>query len=468
MDSNIGTVDNSEFIDIQGFDTTSGLPLILYVSKNIDYSSFYLRQYKLALGGVVPINNEELIYKYDNTTSYFIVDFVVSNYMDNWFDYDKLHSYIYNIDQNFDDNYKFNKISNTDILLFHDFEKTNVISFNNYIYKNNDNTFCFIKNVDRNILPCVVLKCINENDNVQDVLNYLDNYFVRNNLVLENNFYNNSLLYFSYIQTVSYKNYFLINTEECFVNKMLNFKYVKNLYDEIKRYQLNNIYSDSTIYTVNFKSASSLLNIEVFNSVNIANSLLEDVVVDEQFNLDNTTVAIYDDVMSVLLNENIYKVNISNISDSYLLCIYDYKNLLNSENKLVIFNKVIGVDQYAFYSLFSDENDYTLSEFFINVINNFNKLILLYDIEQNKIQNLSISKLIVNTNNNNPIIINKDLINDYTIFKINKTEYNKLLSNYFNINNIYNLDIENILYSYAAQGNGYIFNINNNDIIMVK
>jgi len=98
MDSNIGTVDNSEFIDIQGFDTTSGLPLILYVSKNIDYSSFYLRQYKLALGGIVPINNEELIYKYDNTTSYFIVDFVVSNYMDNWFDYDKLHSYIYNID----------------------------------------------------------------------------------------------------------------------------------------------------------------------------------------------------------------------------------------------------------------------------------------------------------------------------------------------------------------------------------
>jgi hypothetical protein len=125
---------------------------------------------------------------------------------------------------------------------------------------------------------------------------------------------------------------------------MLNFKYVKNLYDEIKRYQLNNIYSDSTFYTVNFKSASSLLNIEVFNGVNIVNSLLEDVVIDEQFNLDNTTVAIYDDVMSVLLNENIYKVNINNVNDSYLLCIYDYKNLLNSENKLVIFNKVIGVD----------------------------------------------------------------------------------------------------------------------------
>jgi hypothetical protein len=92
----------------------------------------------------------------------------------------------------------------------------------------------------------------------------------------------------------------------------------------------------------------------------------------------------------------------------------------------------------------------------------------LYDIEQNKIQNLSISKLIVNTNNNNPIIINKDLINDYTIFKINKIEYNKMLSNYFNINNIYNLDTENVLYSYAAYGNGYVFNISNNDIIMVK
>jgi len=52
------------------------------VSDNINYETFYLRQYKVAIGGLIPINNDELYYSYSLDVDHYEIDFVVNDYMD--------------------------------------------------------------------------------------------------------------------------------------------------------------------------------------------------------------------------------------------------------------------------------------------------------------------------------------------------------------------------------------------------
>jgi hypothetical protein len=117
--------------------------------------------------------------------------------------------------------------------------------------------------------------------------------------------------------------------------------------------------------------------------------------------------------------------------------------------------------------LYSDKNDYTFSDYFINSINNYNDLIALYDIDNHKFFNLSVNELSFNTNDNNPVIINKDLLSDSTIYQITEDGYSQMLINYRKYNHIYDHSI-NLKYSYISHSIEYVFNVALNEIIMVE
>jgi hypothetical protein len=83
INENIGTPSDADFIDLQGFDYKSRRPIITYVSKLIDDQGFQLRNYKISIGGAVPLNNDDLIVQYDDSTIDFISQLVTVDYMDN-------------------------------------------------------------------------------------------------------------------------------------------------------------------------------------------------------------------------------------------------------------------------------------------------------------------------------------------------------------------------------------------------
>lgn len=469
IDSNIGSLENSEYINIQGFDSTSNLPIILYVSKNIDYESFLLRQYKIAKGGLIPINNNELVYDYTSSVEEYLVDFIVSDYTNDQYDYNTLHNYIQNLDQNLNNRYLFTKNFNEDYSLYYNFKKITSSTLNYYIYKNS-NYNCNIILTDDNILPQKVLYDIINLTTENDVYAALDNLFITNNTVFSNEDYVSDYMYFKYTQFIDSNYYYLFVGNFIYSYNELNKIIVYDLYNEIKKSNLVNIYSDSTLFTYNFDVIQNYITIDTtsYKEYPISNFIIDNLYSYEYYLDDNTNVSEKDDIMSLLIGEDVYSVNLTNMEDYYAVCIYDYKNILNSENKFVIFNKVIGIDWFAYYSLYSDIYDHTFSDLFINILNNFNKLILLYDYTSNELKNLSINNITLKTNDNNPIILNIDLIDSKLLYKINKSKYNNLLNNYKKFNYIYDISNLNIKYSYISYSDNNIFNCKYNDIIMVE
>lgn len=464
VDSNIGSIETAEFLDIQGFDSTTNLPIVLYVSENINYETFYLRQYKVAIGGLIPINNDELYYPYTSDVDHYEIDFVVNDYMDEQQDYNKLHNYIYNLSQDFDNLYKFNKTFNSENDIYRDFVKTEDYSLSYYVYTDGTQNL-MIDNDSTNILPQKTLFIINE-DNENDTINVLDNYYIKNNIVVSEDFYSYKFLQFDYIQTISYKYYYLLSNKFYTIDK-LNYDLIYKLYNEIKQLQLTAIYKDPIITEYSFSYIRDSINIDTTNYENLQDFVLTDVNIINTYDTDDTNVAEYEDVMSVLIGEDIYKINVTDTTGTYLVTFFKYNDIIETENKFIIFNKVIGIDQYAYYSLYSDNNDQTFSDYFINSINNYNDLITLYNVSDNKFFNLSVNELSFNTNNNNPVILNKDLLSDSTIYQVSSEGYDTMLINYRKFNHIYEYNF-NLIYSYISYNDDYIFNVSLDDIVMVQ
>jgi len=72
INSNIGDVATADYIGIVGYDNTTNEYLIMYISQNIEITQGnFMRTYKVVKGGIIPINNDSLLYKY--TSDYTIV-----------------------------------------------------------------------------------------------------------------------------------------------------------------------------------------------------------------------------------------------------------------------------------------------------------------------------------------------------------------------------------------------------------
>jgi hypothetical protein len=84
INENIGTPSDADYIDIHGFDEAFGGCIVVYISKLYESGGFQLRNYKISKGGVIPLNNDELIYKYDDSTIYYIDQLTSVDYLDNW------------------------------------------------------------------------------------------------------------------------------------------------------------------------------------------------------------------------------------------------------------------------------------------------------------------------------------------------------------------------------------------------
>ena len=283
--------------------------------------------------------------------------------MDEQWDYNKLHNYIYNLSQDFDNLYKFNKTFNSENDIYNDFVKTEDYSLSYYIYTDGTQNL-MIDNDSTNILPQKTLFIINE-DNENDVINVLDNYYIKNNIVVNEDFYKYKFLQFDYIQTISYKYYYLLSNKFYTIDK-LNYDLIYKLYNEIKQLQLTAIYKDPIITEYSFSYIRDSINIDTTNYENLQDFILTDVNIINTYDTDDTNVTEYEDVISVLIGEDIYKVNVTDTTGTYLVTFFKYNDIIQTENKFIIFNKVIGIDWYAYYSLYSDNNDWTFSDYFIN------------------------------------------------------------------------------------------------------
>lgn len=108
INGTIGSVEDSDYIDIQGFDST-GNPILLYISKNIDIGGFLVRTYKVVAGGVVPINNSELLKQYSTDfTSLFNEQ--TTDYTGDYFRYDLMNQYVRGISYDFESDFLFSDV----------------------------------------------------------------------------------------------------------------------------------------------------------------------------------------------------------------------------------------------------------------------------------------------------------------------------------------------------------------------
>jgi hypothetical protein len=73
------------------------------------------------------------------------------------------------------------------------------------------------------------------------------------------------------------------------------------------------------------------------------------------------------DFLTMMMNENMYHTEITEPSGKYVCAMFKLNDVaLNSFNKSIIFNKVIGSDWYSYYSLKTEGDDLTFSGYFIN------------------------------------------------------------------------------------------------------
>jgi hypothetical protein len=174
----------------------------------------------------------------------------------------------------------------------------------------------------------------------------LSNYFIKNDTVLNEDYYIYKSLYFNYISMISNNYYYLTTNNNNYINNKLNYDIVYYLYNEVKQLQLNSIYEDSTTTDYAFYKAKDLFIIDTTNYTdnNIKDFIFNNILIDYEYNLDNTSVALKEEIMSVLIGEDIYNVEISDTTNSYLVTFFKFTDIIDTENKFIIFNKVIGID----------------------------------------------------------------------------------------------------------------------------
>lgn len=97
VNDNIGSEDQIEYIDIHGFDSTTGLPIVLYISKIVDIAGQLNQEYKIINGGITPINNDELSFKYISNNFTYIVDkftHTINGWTGDYYDYIAVYNHI--------------------------------------------------------------------------------------------------------------------------------------------------------------------------------------------------------------------------------------------------------------------------------------------------------------------------------------------------------------------------------------
>lgn len=124
---------------------------------------------------------------------------------------------------------------------------------------------------------------------------------------------------------------------------ILNKRLIDPVYQSIKQSSLANIFStkESTDYT--FTTVGDICNIDSTIYLNFKDMLLENISY-TIYDTDNTSITSKDEVMSILIGVELSKIQIDNPENSYLMCFYKFSDIVNTVNKFIIFNKVIGYD----------------------------------------------------------------------------------------------------------------------------
>lgn len=482
INENIGTPSDADYIDIHGFDEAFGGCIVVYISKLYESGGFQLRNYKISKGGVIPLNNDELIYKYDDSTIYYIDQLTSVDYLDNWQEQDKLSCYINNINWTFDSYYKLNNITlSNDAALYIDLKKYNndndITLTNAYLYKNSGKNILISNEQlqtdlinEHNILPYQLLSAVIRFDNVTGILQFLDIFFIRNTQSYTSYSFNN--LYLSYIPIISYNSYYTFG-ESNNMSNMINESIFNEVKTDLKMTSLCKLYADSTIKNYDIKIVSDYINVEnkqpiTFNEYK--NNLLSTLTTYDTYDTMSSNVCVNDELTSALLNKVVYKLNVTDYTDSLFMFFYDIDDIINTDDKIIILNKVIGIDWITYQSLYSDEIDPSFSNFIFNALKGYNKLIIIMDFNNHVIKNLEVNNFEFDISDNDAPIIDREMLFDKLVYKFDKSEYNSLYDEYKKVFKFYTLPNLNIAYSTASFKNdeNLLYDPLKNDILFIE
>lgn len=480
INNTIGAVEDTEYVDIQGFDSTTNLPIVLYISKNIDIGGFISRVYKVSIGGIVPLNNSSLIFQYGDGVDYIFQITVssASGFQGDWQDYNQLHNYVHGLNWDFDQRYLINKTFSDENQLYIGYNKQTLpksVSF--YLYKTDGNNIPIsTENETIKLLPYEVLTNIMSLTTENEVFNELDKLFYRNNETIEEIDYIYNSSYFSYTNIIIPSYYYLFddNNKDKIYN-FLNYKLIDSLYKQIKKEELTKLYSTKQITDYTFANTKDFCTIDITNYGNLDNfkDTILSIITPYTYDTDDTNIYEIDETLSILIGKDLNKMLIENPEDKYIMAFQDFKKVMNTLDKIFIFNKVIGIDQYGYFSLQSDDIDNTFSGYFLNSVSNDNTLIMLLDLDEGKLKSVGITELNFNSSSNNPITFSKEFLKDPVLYQIPKNELTLIIDEYKKYNHIYNLtnlDVNDIVYSWSSisREKGLVIDPSQTDIIIIK
>lgn len=284
--------------------------------------------------------------------------------------------------------------------------------------------------------------------------------------------YNN--LFIKYIPILNGNTMYHISHQNSVVGfRTINELLLKSVAFDVKHELLLELYKTGTTNYKFLKGNEVVLQINddsEFNSnIDQAKEIFTtDTTVKEITGIDVSTQS---EFLTMLMNENIYKSTINNYSGSYVCGLFRLEDIVKtSYNGSVVFNKVIGTDQFSYYSLKSVGNDITFSGYFINSYTDNHYAQQLLDLDNGKVKSLSIVPFEFNCGKTNPIITNMEVISNRELYVIDKSYFDIMQNNYLNIFKIYNiLPIYQIEYSMKPLDIelNQIFNVYSNEVIVV-
>jgi hypothetical protein len=254
---------------------------------------------------------------------------------------------------------------------------------------------------------------------------------------------------------------------------MINESIFNEVKTDLKMTSLCKLYADSTIKNYDIKIVSDYINVEnkqpiTFNEYK--NNLLSTLTTYDTYDTMSSNVCVNDELTSALLNKVVYKLNVTDYTDSLFMFFYDIDDIINTDDKIIILNKVIGIDWITYQSLYSDEIDPSFSNFIFNALKGYNKLIIIMDFNNHVIKNLEVNNFEFDISDNDAPIIDRDMLFDKLVYKFDKSEYNSLYDEYKKVFKFYTLPNLNIAYSTASFKNdeNLLYDPLKNDILFIE
>ena len=504
----IGEPSGAALIDIIGYDDITNKYFILYISNEFDVGGIPERIYKIVKGGVTPINNLLLKFKHDESyeviQTKIITGSIDENLLDNFLylagyvqgnNYSSIPSnfeFTEKFDVKFDSLEDYSEFLDSPLLI--NGEVNMVYNLSEYEYipyidktlikKVYEVTYNMLKKqpypimVDSlDVIPYQIIPDIVENgsDN-NSVINILkDEYFLstdnvsKKDVKLENLF----ISFYPFTEFKKDKNFFiyLYNKSSPNIYKIFTHRYMLNFITELNSNVFKKILESSEQIKYNFANIDDIISVKKSHQVSddeYLDYLVSDMTSISYFDTTNTT---RDDLMSELLGIDTYGADITSVEGKNVMAIFDIDKVSSMDDNIFLLNKVIGLDQLAYFGMYTDINDETFSEYLTSSLTLSNNICAILDIDNSKISFLSTNILKLSASSTNPILFDKISLayDKFVIF--NKEEYNKLISNYNYINNIEEFTpIQNIEYATKPVSitNGLGVNFFSNDKVILR